>query len=328
MTTVLILGGTEFVGRAFVEEALARGYDVTTLNRGSKPPIPGTTSLVGDRTRADGLAALSGGTWDIVVDTWSWQPRAVTDAAAALAGSAASFVYVSTRSVYAAARAGADESAILVAGDPADETFDDYATAKAGGELGAVAGFGDRALLLRPGAIIGPYENTGRVPWWLNRIARGGEVVAPGPADASLQYVDARDLAAFGLDAALAGLGGAFDTVCATGTTSMGEFLDACIEVTGSDARLRWFEPERILEAGVAPWRGLPLWFPPGDDYESLHQADSSKALAAGLVIRPLVDTVRDTWAWVGTLGGVMPERPYGFPLGLSEELERALLDG
>ncbi|MBF8189700.1 reductase, partial [Nonomuraea sp. K274] len=211
---LLVLGGTEFVGRAFVEEALGLGWDVTVYNRGTHEPPPGVTALRGDRSAPGGLAALERGEWDVVVDTWSWAAKAVTDAAALLAGRAGHYVYVSSRSVYADPLPfGADESAPVVAASADDEDDGDYARNKAGAELGAVAAFGDRALLARAGLILGPYENIGRLPWWLSRIARGGPVLAPAPRDLGLQYVDARDLAGWCLRAAGAGVGGAFNVV-------------------------------------------------------------------------------------------------------------------
>jgi 2'-hydroxyisoflavone reductase len=323
---VLILGGTEFVGHAFVDEALARGHDVTVLNRGSRAPRAGVTNVVGDRTRQDGLDGLDArAEWDLVVDTWSWAPRAVTDAAAHLSGRAGTYVYVSSRSVHTyPSPAYAREDAPVVEASAADEDFADYARAKRGGELGALAGFGDRALLLRAGLILGPRENIGRLPWWLTRIARGGDVVAPGPAEACIQYVDARDLAAFGLDTAVTG---AVNVVSPPDSTTMRALLDACVTATGSAATLRWFTPEQIERAGVEPWMELPVWIPPGPDFDGMHRGDVSLALSAGLTIRPLADTVNDTWAWLRSVGGVAPQRPDRPPVGLPVEKETRLLE-
>src|SRR5215470_3417085 len=202
---LLMLGGTHHVGRAVVETALARGDDVTTLNRGmTGRQQPGVRALHADRTdRAALSAALGDGTWDAVIDTWSGPPRAVADAAALLADRAGHYGYVSSRSVYRwPFPVGGDESAPVVDGDPASADADDYAAAKRGGELAAVAAFGDRALLARAGLILGPYEIVGRMPWWLRRLEQGGEVLAPGPPGRPLQYIDCRDLAAWMLAAA------------------------------------------------------------------------------------------------------------------------------
>ncbi|WP_455353357.1 NAD-dependent epimerase/dehydratase family protein [Streptomyces sp. SYSU K217416] len=325
---LLMLGGTEFVGRAVTEEALARGWDVTVFHRGHHQPPPGVSALRGDRTAADGLAALATGTaeWDVVVDTWSGAPSAVRDSARLLAGRAGRGVYVSSRSVYAyPTPAGLDENAPLVDGSP-DAGEVGYAEAKRGGELAATASFGDRALLVRAGLILGPGENIGRLPWWLGRIARGGPVLAPGPRESGVQYIDVRDLARWTLDAAERGLAGPYNLVGPPGHTTMGELLDACVRVTGSDAELRWTDPEVILAAGIEPWMDLPVWLPPGEQHDTMHRGDVSKALAAGLRCRTAEETVADTWTWLQGLGGVAPQRPDRPRVGLDPETEAKVL--
>ncbi len=193
-------------------------------------------------------------------------PTAVRDAARLLADRAGHYTYVSSRSVYAyPVPAGLDEDGPLVAGASPDEGGDvPYDRAKRGGELAALDAFGDRALLARAGLIIGPGENIGRLPWWLTRIARGGPVIAPGPRTAELQYVDARDLAEWLLDAAAAGVHGPYNTASRPGHATMGALLDACVRATGSGAELRWTDPDTLLAAGVEPWTGLPIWLPEG----------------------------------------------------------------
>ncbi len=321
---LLVLGGTEFVGRAVVEEALAMGCEVTTFNRGRHAPLPGVTALKGDRTAPGGLAELERGEWDIVVDTWSWAPSAVRDSAALLADRAGHYVYVSSRSVHPGAPSGADETAPVVEAS-ADDGDGDYARNKMGGELGAVAAFGDRALLARAGLILGPYENIGRLPWWLSRIARGGPVLAPEPPELGLQYVDARDLALWCLDAAARGLGGAYDVVSPPGFTTMGRLLDACVEVTGSGAELGWTDFEEILAAGVRPWIDLPIWLV-GEGHDFMHGGDTSKAVAAGLRCRPIEETVADTWQWLRGIGGQAPMRADRPAVGLDPAVEAELL--
>lgn len=322
---VLILGGTEFVGKAFVDDALARGWHVTTLNRQTHPALDEVRSLRGNRWETSGLDELGDDRWDLVVDTWSWAPVAVRDAARRLADRTDRYLYVSSRSVYAfPTPAGAGESAPTVDSSP-DLTDADYAEAKRGAELAVLEVFDKRALLLRPGLILGTNENIGRLPWWLRRMERGGEVLAPGPKDAPVQYVDARDLAAFGLDAAASGLGGAFDIVSPTSHATIGDLLEACVAATGSDARLTWVEPQRILDAGIEPWTQLPIWLPPGQLHDSLHGADVSKALDAGLRIRPLQETVEDTWSWLQSVGEA-PQREDRPRLGVEPETERRVL--
>ncbi|MFI6344743.1 NAD-dependent epimerase/dehydratase family protein [Streptomyces sp. NPDC050560] len=326
---LLILGGTEFVGRAVAEDAVARGWDVTVLNRGRHEPPPGTVALRGDRRAPDGLAALSEGAWDAVVDTWSGAPSVVRDAVRLLAGRVDRYAYVSSRSVYTfPTPAGLPEDGPVV--DAAPDAGDDvgYAEAKRGGELAALDGFGERALLVRAGLILGPYENIGRLPWWLTRIARGGTVLAPGPRDLALQYVDARDLAAWTNGALAQGLGGAYNLVSPRGHATMGEVLEACVRVTGGDARLRWLEPDAVLAAGIEPWTELPIWLPPGELYDALHDGDVSRALATGLRCRPFAETAADTWAWLGTIGGAAPGREDRPAVGLAPEKEARALAG
>ncbi|MGW2305307.1 NAD-dependent epimerase/dehydratase family protein [Streptomyces sp. NPDC001809] len=325
---LLMLGGTEFVGRAVVEAALDRGWEVTVFHRGRHAAPAGVASLIGDRTTGpEGLAALTTGSWDAVVDTWSAAPSAVRDVARLLADRVERYAYVSSRSVYAwPPAAGLGEDGPLVEGS-ADDGDVPYAEAKRGGELAATAAFGaDRTLLVRAGLILGRYENVGRLPWWLGRIAEGGPVLAPGPADQSVQYVDVRDLAEWTLDAVAAGLSGPYNLVSPAGHVTMGELLDACVEVTGSGAELRWTAPEALVGAGVEPWSELPVWLPPGEMYDAMHTADVSRALGAGLRCRSAAETVADTWAWLESVGGTAPQRPDRPRVGLSPEREAEVL--
>lgn len=323
---VLVLGGGDFVGRAIVDDAVARGWHVTALNRGRSDAHPATTALVGDRRAPEGLDALGDGEWDLVVDTWSWAPSVVRDSATALAGRAGHYSYISSRSVYAyPTAAGADETAPVVEAS-AGAGDGDYTGMKAGGELAVTESFHERALLIRAGLILGPRENIGRLPWWLGRMARGGDVLVPGPPDLTMQYVDARDLAAFTLDAAARGLGGAYNVVSEPGATTMRQAYELCATVTGSRSVLHWADPDFLLAQGVEPWTQLPFWLPPGEAHDTLHRADVSKALAAGLTIRLLAETVEDTWLWLQRIGGVEPLRPDRPPVGLDPEVEARLL--
>ncbi|MEU9334555.1 NAD-dependent epimerase/dehydratase family protein [Streptomyces sp. NPDC048290] len=330
---LLVLGGTEFAGRAVVEAALGRGWEVTVFHRGRHAPPAGVRSLHGDRTAPDGLAALTDapGTWDAVVDTWAAAPRAVRDTARLLRGRAGRYAYVSSCSVYDwAPPPGYTEDAPLVVGASADAGQTDYARDKRGGELAAVAGFGAAdALLVRSGLILGPYENIGRLPWWLGRIARGGPVLAPGPRELPIQLIDVRDLAGWTLDAVAAGLGGPYNLMSPSGHATMGELLEACVAITGSDAELRWTEPRVVLDAGIEPWTQLPVWVPPDSElHGALHGGDVSRAVAAGLACRPVEETVADTWAWLRSIGGTAPQRPDRPAVGLDPEAEAKVLAG
>ncbi|MFC0508793.1 NAD-dependent epimerase/dehydratase family protein [Micromonospora costi] len=326
---LLVLGGTGFVGGTTVAEAVRRGWSVTVFNRGLHGGTPeGVRRLRGDRTAPGGLDALAGGEWDLVVDTWDGAPRAALDAARALADSVGHYVYVSSGSVYAEpVEPGSAEDAPVVEA-AADDGDGDYPRNKAGAERAVRAVFGERALLARAGLILGPGEDIGRLPWWLTRIARGGDVLAPGPADLPVQYVDVRDLASWLLDAGGRGLGGAYNVVSRTGHATMGGVLDACVAATGSTARLCWTPPEPLLAAGVTPWNDLPIWIPLGHEYRWLQERDVERAYAEGLTCRPVTGTVEDTWRWLRDVGGVPPRagRPARAPVGLDPAREAALL--
>jgi len=327
---LLILGGTRFAGRAVVEAAQAEGIDVTTLNRGlSGRNAGGVRVLTADRTDPAALAgALGDQTWDAVIDTWSGAPKAVADGCAALAGRAGHYCYVSTISVYAdPLPPQADEHAPLVDADPdrAEPLTDlaDYPAVKRGAELAALRAFGDRALIARPGLILGPYENIGRLPWWLRRIERGGNVLAPGDPATPLQYIDVRDLAGWLVNAARRGLTGAFNLTGKPGHATMGELLDAAVEVIRTDAALVWIPQERVLDAGVSPWTELPIWLPRDPEYDNHNKVDSSAARETGLADRPVRETVAATWAWLQAEGDP-PPRP---GIGLDPAREQAVLN-
>jgi nucleoside-diphosphate-sugar epimerase len=303
---LLVLGGTRFVGRAVVEVALARGWAVTTVTRGiSGRSNPEAETLRADRTDPAALSAVLGArSWDAVVDTWSGAPRTVHDAAARLVDHVGHYGYVSSRSVYCwPIPEQLDEHGPVVAGDPASPDDGDYAAAKRGGELAVLEAFGDRALVARAGLILGPYESVGRLPWWLRRLERGGRVLAPGPKDRPLQFIDARDLAEWMLSAADEGVGGIFNTVSRPGHATIGELLDACRAATGSGAQLVWTSPELIARAGIAAWTELPIWLPPTGETAGLHSGDVSAAMSHGLHCRPVADTVADTWRWLQAEG-------------------------
>lgn len=321
---LLVLGGTRFVGRAVVQEALDRGWDVTALHRGVTAALPpGVTALHADRTDAEALErALGADTWDAVVDTWAGAPRVATTAARLLRGRAERWGYVSTTGVYVWGQ-HVDESSPLVEGDP-DAEGTEYGADKRGAELGILTAFPD-ALLARAGLILGPHEDIGRLPWWLGRIAAGGRVVAPGRPDRPLQYVDARDLAAWLLSGLEHGLGGPVDVISPSGHATTASLLRACAAATGSDAELVWVAEDELEAAGAQPWTQLPCWVPEGGEFAGFLEADTARAARTGLRGRPVEETVADTWRWLQQEGppAQRPDRPVH---GLPPELEQRLL--
>jgi nucleoside-diphosphate-sugar epimerase len=255
----------------------------------------------------------------------------VRGAARLLKDRARTYVYVSSCSVYAWPQpAGYDENAPVVQDTSPDAGQTDYARDKRGGELAVLDAFGEeRALLVRAGLILGPYENIGRLPWWLARAERGGPVLAPGPRELPLQYVDVRDLAEWTLAAVEGGASGAYNLISPSGHATMGTLLDACARVTGGAAELRWTEPDVILAAGIEPWVQLPVWVPPGSEsHDMMHRADVSKAVRDGLRCRPVSETVADTWSWLQDIGGAAPQRPDRPVVGLDPVVEAKVLAG
>jgi 2'-hydroxyisoflavone reductase len=322
---VLVLGGGSFVGGTLAREALSRGWRVTCLSRGRQPLPDGVESVVADRLDAvTTTSALSGLAPDLVADTWAGAPTAVVTSARALAATSCRYGYISTRSVYAAWPDGANESTPLVPADP-DDGSSTYAADKRGAELATERELGRaRATHFRAGAILGPGENFGRLPWWLSRLARGGPTLAPGPADLPLQYIDVRDLARFVWDSLDDGTSGAIDTVSESGHTTMGEFLAVGAEVTGSHAELVWIDPYWLIERGVMPWREIPLWAPRGHPFGGLHTSDTTRARLAGLRCRPVAETIADTWTSIAQ--GSTPAEPVIAGLGMTEANEARLL--
>ncbi len=309
-----------------MECALARGDEVTTLTRGvSGAPAPDANARYADRTDPQALrSALGDDTWDAVIDTWSQAPSVVSDSATLLSGRAGHYGYVSSRSVYSwPIPSRSDESAPVVDGDASSEDGSDYAAAKRGGELAVLEHFDGPSVLARAGLIIGPYEGVGRMPWWLRRIERGGDVLAPGPRELPLQYIDCRDLAIWMLHAADEGISGPFNSVSKPGQATMESLLNACVAATGSTAKLVWVDPEVIVAAGIEPWTELPVWIPPDSEGSAIHNGDVSAIYAAGLVCRPIEETVADTWAWLETEGDPAPSR---IRHGLDPDRERELL--
>jgi nucleoside-diphosphate-sugar epimerase len=212
----------------------------------------------------------------------------------------------------------------VVDADPLSDGDDDHAAAKRGAELAVQSAFGSRSLLARAGLLLGPHEDVGRLPWWLNRISQGGRVVAPGPPERELQYLDARDLADWLVLSAERGVTGTFNAVGPVGFANIRELLDACCAAVGSTAELVWLSPERLLSAGVKGWVDLPIWVPPTGDLAGLHDGDVSAILTTGLRVRPMRETVDDTWAWMQD--EQLPDHDADNSFGITPDLERQLL--
>ncbi|MGW7067089.1 NAD-dependent epimerase/dehydratase family protein [Streptomyces sp. NPDC054855] len=332
---LLVLGGTWFLGRAIAQAALDRGWEVTLFNRGRSGAAPeGARTVHGDRTESTDLARLAGeGPWDAVVDTSSsdFPPRTVLLAASALGDAAQRWVHVSTVSVYRGwpHQALTDASPLLDCPVNADESYGYngvdgsptvYGFQKAGGERAVAEVFGDAAVFLRPGVILGPGEYVGRLPWWLTRAKRGGRILAPAPSNQRIQPVDVRDVAAFALTQAASTTSGGYNVTHPEGI-SFADFLGACLAVTGGSGKPEWVEPGVLAGHGVAQWTEIPLW----RTHAGVWAVDSSRAVAAGLRCRPIVDSIRDTWAWLAADGRPV-DHPRWADHGIAPEKEAKIL--
>jgi len=315
---ILILGGTQFLGRHTVEAALARGHDVTMFNRGQTRPelFPDVEKLRGDRD--GGLDAVRGRDFDAVVDTSGYVPRVVRETIDAL-GDVGHYTFVSSISVYADASTPPTESSpVAELSEPTEEWREAYGELKADCEDVVRERFAG-AFIPRPGLIVGPWDPTGRFTYWPQRFADGGRVLAPAPPDADAQVIDARDLAAWIVRAAENGLAGTYNAVDRPIPRSM--LVETCMRVAGVDAEVVWIDGAFLAEHEVGEWMELPLWLI-DPAYAGMLSVDPSAALAAGLEPRPLADTVRDTLAWVAA--GDAPSDP---PAGLDRAKEQTVLD-
>jgi 2'-hydroxyisoflavone reductase len=307
---LLVLGGPRFVGRALADAALARGHELTFFNRGLTNPdlYPEVGRLVGDR---DGdLAALGGRTWDAVIDTCGYLPRVVRASAEALRDSSL-YCFVSSISAYADFSMPTNEdSPVGVLGDlPDDEvTGESYGPLKALCEDSVRDVFDERALVVRPGLIVGPHDPTGRFTYWPHRVARGGEVLAPGPPDRPTQVIDVRDLAEWTVSLCERVTSGTYNAIHPG--VSFARLLETCREVSASDARVTWVTDDFLLGEAVGEWMELPLWTA-DPSLAAADRVDVCRAIAAGLEYRPLHDTVRATLDHAATTdaAGLTPER-------------------
>jgi len=323
--SLLILGGTGFIGPHLTELSLARGWRVTHFNRGRRDAdVEGVETLIGDRKGE--LDALRDRRWDAVIDNTGYIPKYTRMSSELLAPNAGFCLFVSSISAYASFAVPNDEDSPV--GGPADPdsediTNDTYGPMKALCEQYVRDAFGPRSAIVRPGYIVGPLDPTDRFTYWPVRFARGGEMAAPGtPAD-PIQVIDVRDLTTFMLDLVERRVSGTFNAVSAPGKLTMGALLGSSRRVTGADTRVTWL-PEAFLTEQLEPedMRFAP-WESPNGEYAAASMTRTERAEREGLRTCPLDDTVRDTLAWHATRPA---ERQQQLRSGLTPEREAALL--
>ena len=331
---LLILGGTGFIGPYQVRYAIARGHRVTTFNRGRQKEVwPGPVEeLLGDR---DGdLKALEGPDWDVCIDNPTSLPIWVRAAARVLKGHVGQYIFISTISVYAANDKPADETAPLAiykGADPMAETSKSlsanrrlYGPLKAQCEKEAQTQYGEAATtIIRPSPIVGPGDETDRFTYWPARLARGGEILAPGDGSDPVQFIDVRDFAEWTIRVAEERTTGVFNAVGPDHPITMDQMLAGIARGIHVDPRLVWAPTAFLKENNVSPWSDMPVWIPGQSETFGFHRRATRRAIAAGLTYRPLSITASDTLGWLRTLP---PERQAKLRAGLIPEREVDLL--
>lgn len=311
---ILVLGGTGFVGPHLVNEAVSRGHSVSILTRGRREPslfeaaFARVEHLIGDRAEPDGLNALRGRTWDVVIETSGYRHAWTQEAVRQLAGSTPRYVYISSTGVFWPYRTVdiAEDGPVPLADDPPQE-LPSYGVMKALSENEVRGAFGDGALIIRPGYIVGPGDTTDRWTYWPVRIARGGEILVPGRRTDQVQYIDVRDLTQWLLMLVEQGTGGTFNAVGPARPQTMAEFVHGVAAITAVPLSWTWIEDydwlkqypfRRQQDGSFTGFTDAVPWIMADGDELGHMRIDGSRALAAGLQPRPLADTARDTLHW------------------------------
>jgi 2'-hydroxyisoflavone reductase len=329
---ILILGGTGFTGPYQVRYALSRGHKVTTFNRGKTHPgeLPNEVEqLIGDRNGQ--LDALKNRQWDVVIDNPTTLPAWVRDAAQILKGNVERYVFISTISVYGEVKTGSDENTPTEkyeGADPYKETLEamkaggykTYGPLKALSEKEAKKWFPGKTLIIRPGLIVGPRDETDRFTYWPVRIDRGGEVLAPGSPNDPVQFIDARDLAEWTIRMVENRETGIYNATGPAKSLGIGGMLEGIKAALKSDTKFTWVSEEFLTEQKVQPWSDMPVWT--GKE-SGLARAKIDRALSKGLTFRPVAETARDTLAWFKSQPR---DRQAKLRAGITPEREREVL--
>jgi 2'-hydroxyisoflavone reductase len=305
---LLILGGTGFIGPHMVRYAVERGHKVSIFTRGRRAAdLPASVEhLVGDRNGQ--LGALAGRTWDAVIDSQATNPEWLRQSTALLKGAAGQYLFVSSTHVYYPYRDVPIDESTRVRMSMEEESADNYGVQKAQSEQLARDAFGDRAIVVRPTYIVGPGDTTDRFPYWPVRLARGGEVLAPGKRTDVVQFIDVRDLSEWMVRLVEEKRGGTYNAAGPREPLTMEQFLEQSRAAIGSNATFTWVDDYEFLLAnrlGAA----IP-WVMPRPDYRGSAHISIARAVAAGLTFRPLATTVKDTLAWWPSVPAARQAKP------------------
>ncbi|MBI2812552.1 MAG: NAD-dependent epimerase/dehydratase family protein [Candidatus Melainabacteria bacterium] len=322
---ILVIGGTIFVGRHIVEAALKRGHEVTLFNRGRTDAtlFSDVEKVIGDRSES--LDSLDGRSWDVVIDTSGYLPRVVRKSCEALKSRCELYVFISTGSVYKdKSKPGITEdfdTLVPKNSDALEWSDETYGELKSGCEVVVQNAFADRALIIRPGVVVGPYDPTDRFTYWPVRVLSGGTVLSPGHAESPVQFIDARDLADFTISLCESKSRGVYNAIGPDYRLTMSKLLNDCKTAAGSNAHFAWVSDEELLKHNVEPWTELPFWIPENSETSGMALRNNNKGIEAGLKFRPLLETITDTLAWWQS-----EKTGCDLKAGLSKEREEELL--
>ena len=322
---ILILGGTGFIGPHQVEAARGRGHTLTLFNRGQTNPgmFPDIETLRGDRN--GDLRSLEGGSWDCVIDNSGFEPEQVTLSATLLRNAVRQYIFVSTQSVYAdRSIIDQDESGAIGRSGVPEQEWSGYGPLKARCELALKEILPDRATIVRPAVIVGPGDASDRFTYWVQRVDRGGEVLAPGRPEDPTQFIDVRDLAEWMVRLAEDSTFGTFNATGPGAPLSVAELLYGIRAVTTSPVSFTWTDAAFLAEQNVRPFSNLPLWMVPAGATAGFMRMSARRAQAAGLTYRPLATTAADTLAWWKT--EPMARREGELRAGLTPQRESEVL--
>lgn len=333
---VLILGGTRFLGRALVEEALKRGHEVTLFNRGSSSNVfPGVEQLIGDRN--GDVSQLENRTWDVVMDTCGMSPHQIEKIAEVLGDDVEHYTYISSISVYPdwitlgiaedyPVHSIPPENVLKEIEEGTVSPYDYYGGMKVACEVKAEKHWPGRVLHVRAGLLVGSFDYTDRLPYWVHRVAQGGTVLVPGRPERPVQFIDVKDVAAWALTMAENRKAGTFNATGPGAELTMAGFLNTCKAVTGSDAEFVWADERFMLENKVQPWTEMPLWIPEefalegaAEPWKGGSYISIVKAVGDGLSFRPLEETIADIYQSVKV-------KDDEWKAGISREREQKLL--